>query len=257
MEIKKLYKFGKLKALTLSYDDGTVHDIRLSKILDKYGIKCTFNLNSSHVKNRNESGEFPLEVAKECFKNHEVAMHMVNHPHPTQIDDQQLEFEIAEDKRALSEYFDRDVRGMAYPFGDYNDHIIAMLEKYGVAYSRTTKNVFDFSLPENFLEWHSTCHHNNPELQPLVNKFLNSDRELALFYLWGHSYEFERNNNWNVIEEFCESICSKEDVWYATNIEIYDYIQAMNQLIITENGEIINPTDTKLFVSVDGTLKEV
>ena len=257
MKIKKLYKFGKTKALTLSYDDGTVHDIRLSEILDKYGIKCTFNLNSSNVKNRNESGEFPLEVAKKCYQNHEVAMHMVTHPHPTQIDDGQLEFEVAEDKRFLAECFGRSLRGAAYPYGEYDDRTIAMLKKYNIVYSRTTKSIADFSVPDNFHEWYATSKHTSPELQNLVKDFLDSDRELALFYLWGHSFEFDRNNNWNVIEDFCDSIASKEDIWYATNIEIYDYIQAMNQLIITKNGEIINPTDTKLFVSVNGTIREV
>ena len=36
----------KLKALTLSYDDGVVFDEKLISILDKYGLKCTFNINS-------------------------------------------------------------------------------------------------------------------------------------------------------------------------------------------------------------------
>ena len=41
-----LFPGGKRKALTLSYDDGVEQDITLMGILDKYGIKCTFNLNS-------------------------------------------------------------------------------------------------------------------------------------------------------------------------------------------------------------------
>ena len=34
------------KAVTLSYDDGVVFDKKLIQILDEYGLKCTFNLNS-------------------------------------------------------------------------------------------------------------------------------------------------------------------------------------------------------------------
>ena len=37
---------GKKKVLTLSYDDEVTQDIRFVGILNKYGIKCTFNLNS-------------------------------------------------------------------------------------------------------------------------------------------------------------------------------------------------------------------
>ena len=37
---------GKMKAVTFSYDDGVLQDKRLIEILNKYGLKCTFNLNS-------------------------------------------------------------------------------------------------------------------------------------------------------------------------------------------------------------------
>ena len=36
----------KYKALTLSYDDDVIFDKKLMEILDKHGLKCTFNLNS-------------------------------------------------------------------------------------------------------------------------------------------------------------------------------------------------------------------
>ena len=34
------------KAVTFSYDDGVTQDIRLIELLNQYGLKCTFNLNS-------------------------------------------------------------------------------------------------------------------------------------------------------------------------------------------------------------------
>ena len=40
----KWYEQGKKKAVTFSYDDGTVQDVRLIELLDKYGLKSTFNL---------------------------------------------------------------------------------------------------------------------------------------------------------------------------------------------------------------------
>ena len=33
------------KAVTFSYDDGVVPDLKLLEIFNKYGIKCVFNLN--------------------------------------------------------------------------------------------------------------------------------------------------------------------------------------------------------------------
>ena len=40
------FKDGKSKAFTLSYDDGVDQDIRFMKILDKNGLKCTFNISA-------------------------------------------------------------------------------------------------------------------------------------------------------------------------------------------------------------------
>lgn len=37
---------GKMKAVTFSYYDGVTQDIRLIEMLDRYGLKATFNLNS-------------------------------------------------------------------------------------------------------------------------------------------------------------------------------------------------------------------
>ncbi len=64
-----------------------------------------------------------------------------------------------------------------------------------------------------------------------------------LFYVWGHSYEFEANDNWNVIEEFAAMIGDRDDIWYATNIEVYDYFKAYRELIFNADMSIcINPT---------------
>ena len=37
---------GKKKAVTFSFDDGVTQDIRLIEILNRYGLRGTFNLNS-------------------------------------------------------------------------------------------------------------------------------------------------------------------------------------------------------------------
>ena len=41
---------GKFKAVTFSYDDGVSQDVRLIALLDKYGLKATFNLNSERAR---------------------------------------------------------------------------------------------------------------------------------------------------------------------------------------------------------------
>ena len=142
---------------------------------------------------------------------------------------------------------------MAYPYGHYNDTIVEIAKNCGIAYSRTTEVTNGFGLPTDWLRLKATCKHTSPRLDELSDKFLNqkvTTRPL-LFYLWGHSFEFEQDNNWNVIENFAKKMGHRDDIWYATNIEIYDYIEAFRSLRFTaDGGAVYNPTCIPLYVSV-------
>ena len=71
-------------------------------------------------------------------------------------------------------------------------------------------------------------------------------------YVWGHSYEFNDANNWEVIEEFCEYMGGREDIWYATNIEIIDYMDAAKALKFSGNNELVyNPSAISVWLNVD------
>ena len=91
----------------------------------------------------------------------------------------------------------------------------------------------------------------------LLESFITADPYPArtmLFYLWGHSYEFDNNDNWDVIEKFAERAGGNSDVWYATNIEIYDYVQAYQALRVSVDESIVhNPTATKVWFCHNGT----
>jgi len=73
---------GNKIALTLSFDDGRIHDRRLISILNQYGLKGTLHLNS---------GFFGLDSyinkseIKELYQGHEVSAHSLTRPHLTQI----------------------------------------------------------------------------------------------------------------------------------------------------------------------------
>ena len=77
---------------------------------------------------------------------------------------------------------------------------------------------------------------------------MNIIGEPQLFYLWGHSYEFDNNNNWCLIENFAEKMGGRDDIWYATNIEIYNYVKAYNSLDFGINMSLVhNPTAIEIF----------
>lgn len=260
---------GRTKALTLSYDDGVEQDKQLVEIMNKYGLKGTFNLNSGLYAEEGTvypKGQIHRRMTKkqilETFQDsgQEVAVHSLTHPFLEQLPVHRVIEEVIKDRENLEADFSTIVRGMAYPFGTYSDTVVEALRACGIVYSRTVISTNDFRLPTDWLRLTATCHHNSPQLDSLTKKFVEDKVFGApyLFYLWGHSYEFEDDNNWRVIEDFASNVGNREDIWYATNIEIYEYINAYNQLVFSVDGtQVKNPTDKKLWFEYSGKPVEI
>ncbi len=67
--------------------------------------------------------------------------------------------EMLDDRENLEKLAGYPVRGMSYPFGTYNQAVLDMLPAVGIEYARTVQSTNGFTIPENFLLWHPTCHH--------------------------------------------------------------------------------------------------
>jgi peptidoglycan/xylan/chitin deacetylase (PgdA/CDA1 family) len=257
MRVYHCFPGGKAKALTMSYDDGKVQDERLVGIFNKYGIKGTFNLNFGLM---DQPQRIPRDRVKEVYRGHEVATHTMTHPTIARCPMPQLAAEILEDRKGLEELTGGIVRGHAYPNGSYNQEIEALFSMLGIAYARTTKTRDDFELPDQPMAWKATCHHNDPTLSDKAQWFLEFQKKqyLKLFYVWGHSYEFDNDNNWEVIEEFCKIIGGREDIWYATNIEIVEFLEVKNRLRFSASGEMVyNPSAASAWLAVDDRIVEI
>ena len=250
---------GKLKAVTFSYDDGVEQDWKLIEIFEKYHMRATFNINSGlyapegtvypegQIHRRMTKKQADETYTREWM---EVAVHGATHPWLDHMPENMVTYDLLKDREALEKQFGRIVRGMAYPYGTYNDNVVESMRSVGIVYSRTVHSTHDFNIPEDWMRLPATCHHNDPKLMELADAFLNNPTwgRPAMFYLWGHSYEFEENNNWEVIEAFCEKMANREDIWYATNIEIYDYKEAYKKLLFSLDGTIVtNPTALTLW----------
>ena len=220
---------GKKKALTFSYDDGVQTDKRLIEIFDRYGMKGTFNVSSALLDETKGWNEWQRGIrvtyidaseAPAVYRQHEVAVHTAHHFDLTELSDEELVAELDGDKAALEALFGRDVIGMAYPYGTYNDKVVEAVSRAGLRYSRTVEDTAAFALPSAPLRWGHTCHHNDEKLFALAEEFLAADpEEPMLFTVWGHSYEFDVNENWSRIEEFCRLMANRDDIAYVTNRE--------------------------------------
>lgn len=260
------YPGGLSKALTFSYDDGMEQDAELIRILDDHGMKATFNLNTGLFATAGqESVDGPahrrlsLEAALEIYKgsSHEVAVHCLTHASLTDLPTVAAAREILKDKDNLEHAFGGIVRGLAYPFGTFDNQVIDVLRTCGILYARTITSSHSHVFPKDWLRLDPTCHHNDPQLMPLAERFFMAKPcfDCKLFYVWGHSFEFERDNNWGVIKRFTDVMAEHDGIWYATNGEIFSYAWAWKQLIVSADGNVLyNPTATSLWFDVDGQL---
>ena len=247
----EVFPQGKKWCVTFSYDDGKLNDIRLCELFKKYGLKATFNLNSSNI------GK-PSYITADDVKNmvsdgFEIAVHSVFHPLLETMPDQIMLNEILEDKRALEKLTGKIVSGMAYPFGTYSDRVIEIAKTCGIKYSRTCKND-GYLMSKDFMEWGTTCHHRNmANFLPLTQHWWHK-----IFYVWGHSYEFDTEELWQAFEDNLKQIAFRDDCWYATNGEICEYVTAQKSLVFSADGDMVyNPTAIDVWILVDGKKVEV
>lgn len=225
MEMKMNYK----KAVTFSYDDGVEQDRRLVELFNYYGMKCTFNLNTGiqseescfeiegvHIHRMNQEG------LEQLYQGHEIAVHGLTHAAPAGLTKAELEQEFLMDAKNIERIYGKYPVGMAYAYGAVDDAAAAYLAEIGIQYGRTTGSTHSFALPKDLLHLEATCHHNDEKLFELAQQFLEAEateEKPRLFYIWGHSYEFDVNQNWERIEKLCEMLGGRDDIFYGTNAE--------------------------------------
>lgn len=258
---------GRKKAFTISYDDNVTQDERLIRLMEKYKIKGTFNIIGDWF--AEEDAVFPEDEtyinvtekkAKELYDNQflEVANHGMNHTKMTNFPTLHMMEEIVDCRRKLESMYERIITGFAYPYGLYSTELMYVLKNAGIDYARTVVSSYNFQMPENWLELNPTCHHADPSLSCLTKEFLEDEvtENPYLFYVWGHTFEFDQQDNWYIIEDLFEQIAGKEeDIWYATNGEIFEYHRAFQSLVYSSDMTYIyNPSAIDLWIQVDETV---
>lgn len=219
---------GFRKAVTFSYDDGVESDRKLLDILNRYHLKGTFNLNAGLLGSPDswdckgfQVARLPLDNLGALYQGHEIAVHGLLHLHPTELSREAWAQEIGEDKKRLEALFGAEMAGMAYAYGQYDDQVVEVVKETGLRYARTVQSTHGFAPQANLLTFHPTCHHNDPQVFELIERFLSCETdEPQLFYLWGHSYELDADQNWDRFERICSMLAGRDGVFYGTNREV-------------------------------------
>lgn len=225
---------GKKKAVTFSFDDGVLQDLRAIEILDKYGLKATFNLNSGKF-----GTKYPYETngrrvertiiepqdVEKTYRNHEVAVHTSGHFNLTELPDSCVTWQVEEDRKALERLTGKEIRCMAYPCGGVNNdartaRVIRNTTK--IRFARTIMSTYSFDLQSDLLRYNPTLHFLDARAVELAQEFLAMQTETPkVFYIWGHTYELDGSvNGWERFETLCGLLAKKEDIYYGTNSEV-------------------------------------
>lgn len=226
---------GKNKAITFSYDDGVTQDRRLIEIFNRYGLKATFNINSGLLDRPDDSlmidgkkishAKVSAAEVQRLYQDHEVAVHTLTHPNLTELDEQEIIRQVEEDRKNLSKLAGYEVIGMAYPCGGVNndDRVARVLSEHtAMRYARTITSSNSFALQANPLRFNPSVYHMDwADMEKMADEFLAMRADAPqLFYIWGHSYEFDINDTWDRFEAFCQKISGRGDIFYGTNREV-------------------------------------
>ena len=262
--IRKCYPYGKKKAFNVTYDDGVLQDMRFVELLNQYGLKGTFNLNSALMENGfewvHETGcvvkRLGPDVVKSLYAGHEVASHTLNHPYMHDLTREGVLWELSQDKRNLEALFGEEIKGFAVPFDYYSDLIEECVKECGFTYGRISEMSYSFRPQNDLYRWKATVFHCEDCLESLTQQFVETDEELALFQIVGHSYDLDTEDMWDRMENIFQIISNQEDVLPMTTIEIIEYLKAMKKAEITDQY-IQNNSDIRLWFAIDNTVREV
>lgn len=204
---------GSKKVFLLSFDDGTVYDRRFVELLNRYGIPCTFNLNSGledfvwYYEDRHPIRRQQLRETVDMYQGHEIASHTLTHPLLTALAPPALAREVGEDCAALKDIFGLEDIGFGVPFTACGEREIRLIRKF-VRYIRLSAFSDSFALPED--PYHIPIHglYNDLDIREKIALFAQSDLPVSLFVMAGHSYEFEVNDHWEYMEDLLKYIRS-------------------------------------------------
>jgi D-inositol-3-phosphate glycosyltransferase len=242
IDVYRSIKIAHNVVVTTSWDDGHMLDMRLSQLMKKYGINGTF-----YIAPHDSEIELPLRLAApqvaELSQHFEIGAHTLTHPYLPSVDAEQARTEIYISKAVLEEWTGKSIRSFCYPKGGYTQRDVEIVREAGFTLGRTVDR-FSLSTGDNALQLPTTIHTYDhfSDLWPVFSLarynpvrfarlYRRWDRQAialfdkatidgGVFHLWGHSWEIEKNGDWDRLERVFAHIGKRADVRYVANGEL-------------------------------------
>ena len=228
--MRKLYPQGKAKAFQLTYDDGVLQDVPLVQLLNRYGIKATFNLNSQLMMEEftwtHPNGmvvqRLSPERAQGLYDGHEIASHTLTHPYMQGLPKAEILRQMGQDRENLQKLFGREILGFAVPFDYFSQEIADCARELGFAYARTVDAVDDIRTCPNLMVFNPNTHFKAPDFMERFHKA----KATGMFYFWGHSYELiDDEELWNNFEKNIAEISADPDVEWVNVTDLAEEVK--------------------------------
>jgi peptidoglycan/xylan/chitin deacetylase (PgdA/CDA1 family) len=131
--------------VALTFDDGTLHQYHIAKLLYRYGVRGTFFCTTHLDRHPNTGKQLIVTDSKKLWElhhmGHEIASHTCTHPDLRYISSIKLREELYLSKEKLENVIEDEVVGFAYPYSLYTDETIEEVEKiYDYARGGTIHN---------------------------------------------------------------------------------------------------------------------
>ncbi len=214
--------------ITTSWDDGHPADMRLADMLARHGLTGTF-----YIPRSIETGTVTIEQLRELSNQFEIGAHTLNHVFLADTDDTTARSEIGGSKAWVEDITGRACPMFCPPAGRFKQQHLPMFREAGFIGIRTVEFMsldFPRSRTNGLREMPTTL---QAFPQPVASYAKNLAKRLAVsnfalyalhgrsrdwvtlsrrlaeravarggvFHLWGHSWELERHNLWQPLEE--------------------------------------------------------
>ena len=205
-----------MKYFVFSIDDGTIFDKDVISLLNKYGYKATFNLNSGlqeftwYFRDTIPITRLNLEENKHLYDGQDIASHSLTHPFLDQCDDERVAYEVGHDIYQLEQIFNQEVVGFATPFQTCGEREVNIIKRWTKAkYIRLSQIDESFKFPTDPYHFRCTCFTVDRALE-LIEPFINDD-EAELFISVFHSYDLFTTTNIDKLEELLKILSQHRD----------------------------------------------
>lgn len=215
-------------------------------MLGEYGLKATFYISPDN--HEFTQGDLLTSHQIRGIADHfEIGAHTLTHRSLPTISISEAETEIVGSKMVLEYIVGSPVNTFCYPRGAYTGAHVQLVKAAGYRYARTVarykfgvKNPYEAGTSlhiynhgsavelwrtAKFARFHPVAAWRYLEWSALGRAmFDNVVQQGGIFHVWGHSWEIDRNDDWQPLEDFFRYISAHPRVRYATNGELEAYL---------------------------------